>query len=81
LREPDHRRLLTGQQAEAQGIRQQLPRKGALVPFSHQPPKVPAEGSHLPGEFLTLASSLVMTQMPEPALMRSVTDQDLAAFV
>jgi hypothetical protein len=81
LREPDWRRLLIGQQAEAQGIGQQLSRESSPVPASHQPPKVTAEKANLPGEFLALGSSLIMTQMLKPALVRRVTDQSLPSFV
>jgi hypothetical protein len=81
LREPDQRRLLIGQQAEAQGVGQQLPREGSLVSFSHQPPKVTAEGTHVLREFLTLVRSLVKMEMPKPALVRGVTDQELPGYL
>jgi hypothetical protein len=81
LREPDQRRPLIGQQAEAKGIGQQLSGECSLVSVSHQPPNVTAEESHVSCELLGLGSSLVMTEMPEPALMHCVTDQDLPSFV
>jgi hypothetical protein len=81
VREPNERRLLIRQQAEAQGIGQQRSRESTLIPGGHQPPKVTAEGPDLPGELLTLGSSLVMVEMPDPAPARRVTDQELPGFV
>jgi hypothetical protein len=81
VREPNERCLLIRQQTEAQGIGQQRSRESSLIPCGHQPPKVTAEGPDSPGELLTLGSSLVMVQMPDPAPARRVTDEELPGFV
>lgn len=64
-----------------QGVGQQGSRQDFLVSIGLQPPEVTLEGANLPRKVLTLGASLVMMQVPQPALVYGLSHQRLPGLV